>query len=219
MRRLVPIVLMMMLACATTHGQESPDVPAAAPDIVGVLKRSQQRRLDAMPLADAAGARARRVQDSFTILVRHLPALPPAELRVVRGDLIAETLHGRIVAANESLADLTEGTRLFVLAHELGHVMLGHWSETGLLYRKWVPGAVVPSETDPVAGPLGREGSQQAWRQEFEADAFALRTLRSLGWNERDVMAAFMQLGVRHDSATHPGTRKRVAALRSAFEH
>jgi Zn-dependent protease with chaperone function len=177
--------------------------------------RSQQVRLDAMPLADMAGARAATVRASLDTLVQRLRGLPPVELRVTRGEIVAETLHGRILIANEALADLPEGERLFVLAHELGHVMLEHWAQMGLLYQKWIPGEVVQHKTDAVSQQLGREGSALAQRQEIEADAFGLRTIRALGLSEQDAMNAFMHLGVRNDTATHPGTPKRIAAFRA----
>jgi len=135
---------------------------------------------------------------------------------VIRGEVIAETLHGHVVVANESLADLPEGTRLFVLAHELGHVAGSHWLQMGQLYRRWVPGEVTPQQTGPVAALLGRDASGLAHRQEFEADAFALAALRALGHPPREALSAFMHMGVQHDTATHPGTRKRVASLRAA---
>jgi Zn-dependent protease with chaperone function len=152
--------------------------PARGEDIVDVLRRSQQTRLDATPLA--------------------------------------ETLHGRIVVANESLADLPEGARLFVLAHELGHVASDHWQQMGAVYRHWVPGEVTPQTTDPVANALGREASMTSHRQEFEADAYALRVLRRLGRPPQDAFAAFMSTTLQPDTATHPGTRKRIASLRAA---
>ena len=205
------LTIFLTLACATAH----PEGPANALDIVAVLDRSQQVRLDALPLADVAGPRSKKVRESFDRLARRFQDLPPVELRIIGGEVVAETLHGNIVVANESLGDLPEGERCFVLAHELGHVMLGHWSQMGLLYQKWVPGAVTQQQTDAVADPLGREASALAHRQEFEADAFGLRTVRALGMSEQDAIAAFMDLGVRNDTATHPGTRKRVAALRA----
>jgi Zn-dependent protease with chaperone function len=209
LHRLLTALPALAVACAIAG-------EPAAPDILAVLQRSQQQRLDGMVPAEAGAARARKVQDSFTVLVRSLEALPPAtELRVVGGELIAETLHGRVVVANEKLADLPEGERLFVLAHELGHVQLGHWDQMCQLYQKWVPGPVLQSYTDAIAGPLGREGSALAYRQEFEADAFGLRTLQKMGLSEQDVLSAFRDLGLRHDTPTHPGTRRRVAALRS----
>jgi hypothetical protein len=39
--------------------------------------------------------------------------------------------------------------------------------------------------------------------------------LRAWGLPDQHVIAAFMDLGWRHDTATHPGTRKRLAALRA----
>ncbi len=189
--------------------------PARGEDIVDVLRRSQQQRLDAMvPAAD--GPRAEAVRASFQQLRQALPTDLPVELRVIRGETIAETMHGHIVVANESLADLPEGARLFVLAHELGHVASRHWLQMGQVYRRWVPGEVTPQTTDPVAGQLGREASGLSHRQEFEADAYAAQVLRTLGRPPQDAFAIFTQTGVQRDTATHPGTRKRMASLRAA---
>lgn len=188
--------------------------PARAEDIVDVLRRSQQMRLDAMPLA-AEGPRVETLRRSFEQVRRALPEDVVAELRVVSGGTIAETLHGHVVVAHESLADLPEGARLFVLAHELGHVAGHHWQQMGAVYRHWIPGEVKPETTDPVAGALGREASTASHRQEYEADAYALRVLRSMGRAPQDAFSAFAQQGMLQDTATHPGTRKRVASLRA----
>jgi len=144
-----------------------------------------------------------------------MPAGLNVELRVIGGATVAETLHGRIIVAHERLGDLSEGERQFVLAHELGHVIAGHWLQMVNVYRRWVPGAVTQDKTDPVAGPLGREASGLSHRQEFEADAYALRVIRSLGRPSSDAWSAFIALGMTQDTATHPATRKRVAALKA----
>lgn len=188
---------------------------AQANDIVDVLHQSAQRRLDAMPLA-SDGPRAQAVRQSFEMLRRTVAPDLVVEFRVVTGATVAETLDGRVIVANESLADAPEGIRLFVLAHELGHVQQGHWRQVGDLYKRFVPGEVVPQTTEPVAGPLGRAASAQAHRHEFEADAFALQALRALGRSSDDAHAALRHQGLQHDSATHPGTRKRLASLRAA---
>ena len=205
------LIIFVVLACGTAHAEDTD----ASPGIVAVLHNSQQQRLDAVVPVDRDSTRALSLRESFDMLVRHLRTLPPVELRVVRGEVFAETLQGKVVVANEALADLSEGERLFALAHELGHVILGHWAQLGLLYQKWVPGAVRQEHTDAVAAQLGADASALTHRQEFEADAFGLRTLRALGRSEQDALAVFMRLGARHDTATHPSTRKRVAALRS----
>jgi Zn-dependent protease with chaperone function len=189
--------------------------PARGEDIVDVLRRSQQTRLDAMPAA--AGPRADTVRSSFARVLAAMPEAVSVELRVVSAGTLAETVHGRIVVAHESLADMPEGARLFVLAHELGHVAGHHWQQMGAVYRHWIPGEVTPEATDPVAGALGREASATAHRQEFEADAYAMRLLRALGRPPQDALSAFVQQGMLQDTATHPGTRKRVASLRAVM--
>lgn len=191
--------------------------PARAEDIVDVLRRSQQLRLDMQPAADPASPRAEAVRRSFAALVAAEPGLPPVDLHVIRGPVIAETLHGHIVLANEMLADLSDGERSFVLAHELGHVMQHHWLQMALVYQKWIPGEVTPDRTDAVAEPLGREASVLAHRQEYEADAFAVQLLKRAGQDPSVAFSAFMHLGMTQDTATHPGTRKRVASLRAAL--
>ena len=188
---------------------------AHASDIIHVLHESAQRRLSGMtPAPD--GPRAQVVRESFERLRLAVAPDKVVELRVVTGPTVAETLDGRVIVANESLADAPEGVRLFVLAHELGHVQHGHWRQVGDLYKRFVPGEVVPQTTDRVAGPLGRAASDQSHRHEFEADAFALKALRTLGRTPDDAFAAIRHQGMQQDSATHPATRKRLASLRDA---
>jgi len=188
---------------------------ASGDTIVDVLERSQQVRLDALVPVDPESPRAQTVRHSFDTLVQALHLQEAVELRVIRGDTVAETLQGRVVVANESLADWPETDRQFVLAHELGHIVLGHWSQMGLMFQKWVPGMVTQQETDSVAALLGRDASGLAYRQEFEADAFAARTMATLANEPCNVLSVFMRLGAYKDTATHPGTQRRLAALRS----
>jgi hypothetical protein len=186
-----------------------------ANDIIDVLHQSAQRRLDSMTLSTDA-PRAQVVRSTFELLRRTVAPDTAVELRIVTGSTVAETLDGRVIVANESLADAPEGVRLFVLAHELGHVQQGHWRQVGDLYKRFVPGQVEQQATDRVAGPLGRAASAQAHRHEFEADAFALQALRKLGRTPDEAFAALRHQGVQQDSATHPATRKRLASLRAA---
>jgi Zn-dependent protease with chaperone function len=186
-----------------------------AEDIGSVLQRSQALRLASFRVADPASPGARVLQRSFETLRRALPApLPGVELRVIDGPVIAETLLGRVVVAHRSLAELSEGERLFVLAHELGHVVHGDWDALGRVYRRWIPDDVRPELTDRVGPALGREASALVRRQEFDADTFALELLQRLGHGPETAVSAFMRLGITQDTATHPGTLRRIAALR-----
>jgi Peptidase family M48 len=218
MQRLATLLAMLLaLGCGATRGDDAPPTPGRTPDdIAAVLHRSQQLRLDALASADPLSPRARRLRDNFDALTRGLPPMPRLELRIVRADIVAETLQGHIVVVNESIGDWPQGEQLFVLGHELGHVLLGHWAQLETLYRQWIPGPVTRQHTDAVAGALGHSASALAHRHEHEADAFALRKVCALGGSMNDIVAAFMRTGARNDTPTHPATRKRVAALRSA---
>lgn len=189
-----------------------------AEDILDVLQRSQQMQLDALAAqeVDPASEASQVVQRSFDRVVEALNLRQPGmRLIVVRSPLLAVCLMGRVIAANVSLADLTESERLFILAHELGHIEHGHWAQLGALYKRHIPGEVVASTTDPVAGILGREASELSHRHEYEADAFALRLLRRLGEPEETPVVLFTEhLPMVKTTATHPGTHQRLAHLR-----
>jgi Zn-dependent protease with chaperone function len=205
MRKLQLAILLAVLAGA-----------AQAEDIVDVLRRSQQQRLDAMAVA-GEGSRSDTIRHSFE-RVRDAYALDDTvELRITRDGPLAETMHGHTIIANESLADLPEGERLFILAHEFGHVAGNHWTELCEVYKRWVPGDVTPQNTDPVSGQLGRDASALSHRHELAADTAALHALRRLGVAPENALSALMNQGMQMDTATHPATRKRIASLRAAM--
>jgi len=190
--------------------------PAGATEIAAVLERSQVLRLESFAQPEAQSARALIVRTSFDRLVQQAGAAnAQVELRVTTGAVSAECLLGRVVVANESLADLDEPVRLFLLAHELGHVVLGHWQRLVELYAGYVPGTVAPRNTDAVADSLALEASQLSVQHELQADGFALDLLQSLGYSVEDMLGAFFVRGMQRDTATHPGSGKRVAHLRS----
>ena len=199
-------VTFLAMAGVAVHGES----------IDAVLERSQQVRADAHPVVDEAAPCVERIRKSFETVLRGAGSVPPVELMVVSGAPLAETLQGRIIMGDQSLADVGESDRMFVLAHELGHVALKHWPQMRNLYQAYIPGEVVQSHTDAVASLLGYDASALAHKQELEADLFAMRTLRKLGHPTEESVQALMQQGVHGDTATHPGTMKRVRSLRLA---
>jgi Zn-dependent protease with chaperone function len=128
--------------------------------------------------------------------------------------VIAETLAGHVVVVHAGLADANEGERLFVMAHELGHVIMGHWAELGAVYHQHIPGEVNKLETDAVAAALGRDASRLVHGHEYAADAFAWRTIRAMGYGIDNAAAVFHTMPNMGDTPTHPASRKRMAALR-----
>ena len=190
---------------------------AQAEGIAEVLQRSQQQRLAQREAPEAGSAAAARVRASFDRLLALLPPqAPPPVLQLVGGTLFAEAVFGRqAVAVSESAGELPEGERLLMLAHELGHLQLGHWPALRGLYLQHIPGEVRPETTDPVAARLGAEAHALSHRHEYEADAFGYTLVRQLGYGVDSAFGLLGRLGVQADSATHPGTRRRLALLRA----
>lgn len=180
-----------------------------------MLERSQQQRLEAGVPAAADSERARRIRESFDHLVQLAPTEHPVELRILQGGLQAEAMLGRVLVVGEAVGDLPEGERLMLLAHEYGHLSMGHWSALVGLYRQHIPGEVRPDTTDPVAGALGAQGQQMSHRHEYEADAFGFALVRRLGIGLDEALSLLMRRPVNFDSPTHPATRRRIAQLRS----
>lgn len=194
-------------------------VPSAgAENIEQVMSRSQQMRLAAFKASDASAAPVATLQADFERLKRELAiggsGGSSVDLRVVDAGSFAEAIEDRTVVVNAVVADLPEICRLFVLAHELGHIAQDHWAQRVQLYRRHIPGEVVQQQTDAIAGVLGRDASRQAHRHEHSADGFAMRALLAMGYTRDELLAMFFRLGNHSATATHPGTGQRLAHLR-----
>lgn len=189
--------------------------PVAAEGILSVLARSHRQKLDELKRQAVSDPRADLLRRDFEhLLARHAPQAD-VELLVVDGPVHAETLAGRVIVISAGLAVLDEGERLFILAHELGHVQMGHWAELCAVYARHIPGEVTPDVTDAVAPKLGREASALVHGHEYAADAYAWRSIRSQGWGLGSVRGALMVVPNVGDTSTHPATRKRLAHLRT----
>jgi hypothetical protein len=187
---------------------------ARADDIVAVLERSQQSRLEHR-VASPDGERTQRVRATFDRLRAQAGIAPESiDLRVMQGGVQAEAMLGRLLVVGDAVGDLPEGERLLLLAHEMSHLTLGHWQSLCALYRKHVPGDVRPDTTDPVAGALGNDAHELSHRQEYEADAHGFALASSLGATLDDALSLLMRQPMLNDSATHPATRRRIAQFR-----
>jgi predicted Zn-dependent protease len=196
-------------------GLSLPPLPAQAEGIVDVLQRSQRMRLEMRGSADESSPASARVRATFQRLLAAAPGPEPVTLRLVGGELYAEAVFGRTIAVSESVGDLPEGERQMLLAHELGHLRLGHWKALTGLYLQFIPGEVQQAATDRVAGDLGAQAHRLSHRQEFEADAFGFTLVRKLGLGLDAAMGLLTRHGMLPDTATHPGTRRRIAQIRS----
>ena len=188
--------------------------PARCEDIAQVLQRSQQMRLDQLPEVPLSDPAAAALHESFKRVQQASAAAADAQLRVVAAGAVAETMQGRVIVMNMALAELPEICRLFLIAHELGHITNLHWSQRIALYRRFIPGEVAQAQTDAVAAQLGQAASAQSHEHEYTADAYAMQTLLDMGYSRDDLLEMFFRLGNHGSTATHPSTGKRLAQLR-----
>jgi Zn-dependent protease with chaperone function len=188
--------------------------PAWCEDIAQVLQRSQAARLARLPASDENAPAVQALRRLFEQLRRDLRVADDVELRVVGAGTVAETLQGRVIVVNEAVAGLPDVCQRFVLAHELGHVVRGHWAQRVELYQRHIPGEVIPANTDPVAARLGDDASRQSHAHEDDADGYAMNVLLDMGHTRDELVMVFMRLGNHRTTATHPSVGKRVARLR-----
>ncbi len=131
------VAVSMALTCGAAR---CCDDAADEPDIVTVMHRSHQLRLDVMTLA-VSPARARKGCATASTRCCAGSARPQRwNCASCAARLSPKRCRAVSSSSNEALGDWPEGERLFILAHEIGHVTLGHWSQVGLLYRRWIPG-------------------------------------------------------------------------------
>ncbi|MBK7612928.1 MAG: hypothetical protein IPJ08_00330 [Burkholderiales bacterium] len=211
--RIAPSILALALTL--------PALAVPAQGIADVLLRSQQMRLARFDVADPQRDEAQRIRATLARLNTAAAAqgLPPVALVLVDGGLFAEAQFGRpAVAVSLGVGQLPEGERTMMLAHEMGHVHLGHWQALRALYTHHIPGEVRPETTDQVSAELGRAAHVQSHQHELAADAFGFELLLSLGFDVNDACRLLTRNGMQYDTATHPATRKRVAQLRMLDE-
>lgn len=119
---------------------------------------------------------------------------------------------GRTVVLSIRMARLNEAQRFFILAHELGHVQLKHRAAFSSFVAR-----VLGSTSDEQALRAGIESGLSAvsHQAEFEADAFAARTMRGAGQDPEQAARLFDTLGEGEDNRTHPAAGKRARAIRA----
>lgn len=120
----------------------------------------------------------------------------------------------RFIVTSQSLEILDEVQRQFVIAHELGHVVLQHTKKKIELFSRSIPGQIKDqAQLDAVrAAPEMRELLHSC---ELEADTFAMARLMGLGWTKDQVIAGFMGLGRYAQTETHPSSFARITNLRN----
>lgn len=121
-------------------------------------------------------------------------------------------IEGRTVVLSVRMARLNEAQRFFIMAHEIGHVRLAHRAAMS----SFVASVVRSTGDDESAARAGIESGLSAvsHQAEFEADAYAVRSMRAAGLDPEQAARLFDSLGDRGDNRTHPGAARRAKAIR-----
>lgn len=186
--------------------------PAHAFDVGQALELGQRIRLENCEPLGSDSPKARVLQASLAQVSKAAETAPPV-LRVARCDAFAQVLAGDIVV-HPDLALWGEGERLFVLAHELGHIRQAHWQQFTLALRSAIP----VTATDEQAPRLLQrfvprlQGLLHAF--EYEADTYAVRLLRVLGRDAPfEAAQAIARQPANEEALTHPSASQRIHRL------
>lgn len=191
---------------------------AKAEGIVEVLVRSRESSLASMQVVDQSHPDYEAIAADFKKIHDNAGHTIPADLIVIDNNVvIAEGMLGNKLVVNVNLAKVKENERLFIMAHEWGHLELEHWRKLCDLYLSLIPGEVVQEKTDAVSQELGFKASEMSRNNEFEADFFAVRALVKMGMSKEEAKESAysaLSLAPSKDTATHPATNKRIMAIR-----
>jgi Zn-dependent protease with chaperone function len=123
------------------------------------------------------------------------------------------TFPGNVIVVTEQLADLPEDERLFVLAHELGHIDCRHFAKSKSFIARVLPsGADAPVGKGRIAF-LKRRTSTFFRLQEFEADSYAASLLHRIGRPPGAGIKLFRAIATLDATDTHPAALARLHQL------
>ncbi len=138
----------------------------------------------------------------------------PADLRFQVMDCEADgfVYQGRTIVLSTRLSRMNPAQRYFIIAHEMGHVRLGHHGAM----RSFVAGIVNDHPDENRARARIATGLAKISHQhEFDADAFAVRSMLGAGLDPEQAAWIFDSIASDKDDATHPSARRRADAIRT----
>jgi len=119
---------------------------------------------------------------------------------------------GRTVVLSTRLARMNPAQRFFIVAHEMGHVRLGHHGAM----RSFVARIVDQHPDESLARrQLASSLAEISYQHEFDADAYAVRAMEQAGLDPEQAARIFDSIGNDKDNATHPSARRRAQAIRT----
>jgi hypothetical protein len=162
----------------------------------------------------ADSEKAMLLQSEFAQLLQAMQLRTPIKLMVVREVEVAKAYPGRVIAVHEDVGTLSQSQRVFVLTHELAHVLQDHFTA----YYSFLD-AQSHTEQDEFTGEEAavlRGFQTVSHNAEFSADDFAKKVVLALGLSIDDAIGLLRSYRDAEASLTHPAPAARVARLVSA---
>ena len=119
---------------------------------------------------------------------------------------------GQTIVLSTRLARMNPQQRFFIIAHEMGHVRLGHHGAM----RSFVARIVSDHPDESQARAQVASGlTPLSHQHELDADTFAVKAMESVGLEPEQAAWIFDSIGSDKDNATHPSARRRAQAIRA----
>lgn len=140
-----------------------------------------------------------------------VPSAAKVPMQVLDCEADGFVYKGETIVLSTRLSRMNPAQRFFIIAHELGHLQLGHHGAI----RSFVAGIVDKARDESRARAQMQSGlAGISHRHEFDADAFAVRTMGAAGLNAEEAAWIFDSIGSDKDNATHPAATRRATAIR-----
>ncbi len=195
MRKVIAILVLFIVVFFDAHaGEHITNIGGCTP----ISKNNPKRQLIESDVANFV----RKVPESASVRF---------EVQNCKDDGIA--LEGGVIVISSRISRLTPPLRFFIIGHEYGHLALSHKGKTDARTGQ------------PLLKSMGAKSMEEftelAQRDEFEADAFAIRRMYINGMNGEEVALGLESFG-GENTTTHPSSARRAQAIRGvllSFSH
>lgn len=158
----------------------------------------------------AEDPRSQLLQVEFTALLKLTGVTTPVRLIVTKSSLIAQAFPGRVVAVNLEIAGVPKAQRTFIMAHELGHVLMDHFGSLLHVIDDQERALAVLGLADAIAL---NSLSLLSHSNEFSADTFASNCVLKLNLSVSDAIKFFEPFESQPESSSHPAVAERLRRL------
>jgi Peptidase family M48 len=197
MKRLLALLALLPSLCWSAPTEEVVDV-AIDRQLAGFVARPEQYPA---------------IQASVSKLLGAMGNPPFFQVRVTLGLNGNAAVMKSTILVNAQVEKYPEDVREFLIAHELGHLKLGHLRARRDLVISLLPASMEDHELPSHMRVIFPSIQKQALSQELEADAFALRLLVKGGIATKQQVIDTMNKMVSSPSRVHPPQEARVANL------